>query len=209
MDESLAFFPGLVRLRSLAALLLLLVSASAARCESPYEDWYPTDIAPPAGTQYPCALTALPRELPGIPRGDRRFVNHVYSMVLKATRAKLALMAALYGNDASALEPASAAYRRTTDDVLEKIRTETVPPGLEGFAQDVTAAIELQRDAFQQAVRARGQGSPPDAVFRIPAAREASHRLLAAWSKMSLRYPDWPQPMRESVYHHLCALDLF
>jgi hypothetical protein len=198
-----------MRLRSLAALLLLLASASPAGCESPYEDWYPADIAPPAGTQYPCALTALPRELPGIPKGDRRFVNHVYSMVLKATRAKLALMAALYGKDASALEPASSAYRRATDDVLKKIHTETVPAGLEGFAQDVTAAIELQRDAFQQAVRARAQGGSPDEVFRIPQAREASQRLIAAWNKMSQRYPDWPQPMRESVYHHLCALDLF
>jgi hypothetical protein len=198
-----------MRLRSLAALLLLLGSASAARCENPYEDWYPADIAPPAGTQYPCALTALPRELPGIPKGDRRFVNHVYSMVLKATRAKLVLMAALYGKDASALQPASAAYRRTTDDVLKRIRTETVPAGLEGFAQDVVAAVELQRDAFQEAVRARAQGGPPDAVFRTPEAREASHRLIAAWGKMSQRYPDWPEPMRESVYHHLCALDLF
>jgi hypothetical protein len=202
-----------MRLPSLLALLLLVVSASAAACGdsplAPSEDWYPADIAPPAGTQYPCALTALPRELPGIPKEDRRFVNHVYSMVLKATRAKLVLLSALYGKEASALEPASASYRRATDEALEKVRAEPVPPGLELFAKDVTAAIELQRVAFQQAVRARGQGGPPDEIYRIPESRQASQRLIAAWNRMSQRYPDWPQPMRDSVYHHLCALDLF
>lgn len=205
-----------MRLRSLAALLFFLVLGYAAfergskvQAQGSYEDWYPADIAPPAGTQYPCALTALPRELPGIPKEDRRFVNHVYSMVLKATRAKLVLMAALQGNDASALGPAFDAYRRVTEDVVAKIRAETVPPGLEGFAENVTAAVELQRDAFQQAVRARSKGGPPDEVFRTPEAREASHRLISAWNQMSRRYPDWPRPMRDSVYHHLCALDLF
>jgi hypothetical protein len=86
---------------------------------------------------------------------------------------------------------------------------EPVPPGLEGFAQDVIAALELQRNAFDQAVRARLQGSPPDEVFRLPEGRAASQRLIAAWNQMSQRYPDWPKPMRDSVYHHLCALDLF
>ena len=127
----------------------------------------------------------------------------------KATRAKLVLLSALYGKDASALQPAAASYRRATDEVLEKIRDEPVPSGLEPFSQDVIAAIELQRDAFEQAVQARAKGGPPDEVFRIPESREASQRLIAAWNRMSQRYPDWPQPMRDSVYHHLCALDLF
>lgn len=210
-----------MRLRSLALLLLLVSGTGCVRLtfeivwdeqdqsEGPYEDWYPADITPPAGTQYPCALTALPRDLPGVPKGDRRFVNHVYSMVLKATQAKLVLLSALQGSDAPALEQASAAYRRTMDEALKKVRAESVPPGLEGFAQDVIAALDLQRNAFDQAVRARAQGGPPDQVFRIPESREASQRLMAAWNRMSQRYPDWPQPMRDSVYHHLCALDLF
>lgn len=214
-----------MRFRSLAKLLLLLVSASGmAGCDrvtiwiewdeqvqskESYEDWYPADITPPAGTRYPCALTALPRDLPGIPKGDRRFVNHVYTMLLKATQAKLVLLSALDGSDTAALEQSSAAYRRTMDEALEKVRAEPVPPGLEGFAQDVIAALELQRDAFDQAVRARTRGGRTDEVFRMPESREASQRLIAAWNKMSQRYPDWPQPMRDSVYHHLCALDLF
>lgn len=213
-----------MRLRSPAALLLLLASGSGMACdrvtfsiertdevqsEASYEDWYPASITPPAGTQYPCALTALPRDLPGIPKGDRRSSTTSYAMLLKATQAKLVLLSALHGSGTPALEQASATYRRTTDEALEKVRAEPVPPGLEGFAQDVITALELQRDAFDQAVRTRAQGSPPDEVFRMPEARKASQRLIAAWNKMSRRYPDWPQPMRDSVYHHLCALDLF
>jgi hypothetical protein len=32
---------------------------------------------------------------------------------------------------------------------------------------------------------------------------------VAAWVKMTRRYPHLPPEMRDSVYHHLCALDLF
>jgi hypothetical protein len=37
----------------------------------------------------------------------------------------------------------------------------------------------------------------------------ASSRLIAAWGRMQARYPGWPSETRESIYHHLCALDLF
>jgi hypothetical protein len=57
--------------RATAALLLLLAATSGAA-----QDAYPTDITPPPGTRYPCALTALPRGLPGIPEADRAYVNH-------------------------------------------------------------------------------------------------------------------------------------
>jgi hypothetical protein len=53
--------------RAAAALLLLLVASPGAA-----QDVYPTDITPPPGTRYPCALTALPPGLPGVrfsPRG--------------------------------------------------------------------------------------------------------------------------------------------
>lgn len=171
------------------------------------DDWYPADIAPPPGTQYPCALTALPRELPGIPEGDRRFINHIYSMVLKSTQAKLVLQKAL--GDGGGLAASLADYRRNTGDALGKIRAEPVPAGLEKFRDDVTAAIELQRTAFEQAVKARVGGAPAGEEYRIPESRAASQRLIAAWTKMMRHYPDLSAEMRDSVYHHLCALDLF
>jgi hypothetical protein len=46
-------------------------------------------------------------------------------------------------------------------------------------------------------------------VYAIPEGRQASARLIAAWGKMSARYPTWSAESRDSIYHHLCALDLF
>lgn len=175
----------------------------------PGDDWYPADIAPPPGTQYPCALTALPRDLPGIPTGDRRFINHVYSMLLRATQAKLILQKALGDGSGPRLAIAHADYRRVTGDALAKIRAEPVPSGLEKFREDVTAALDLQRSTFEQAVKARVGGGPAGEEYRLPEGRAASQRLIAAWAKMMRRYPDWSTEMRDSVYHHLCALDLF
>ena len=71
---------------------VLILSASLAGCVSPagsstatsqqdpgrfepFDNWYPADITPPAGTQYPCALTALPpqdRETAGASARDGR-----------------------------------------------------------------------------------------------------------------------------------------
>ena len=57
-----------------------------------FENWYPADITPPKGTQYPCALTALPKNLSGVPAVDREFINHVYALILRAVQAKLVVM---------------------------------------------------------------------------------------------------------------------
>lgn len=194
------------------ALLLAALLGSAPpqgqAAAGSYEDWYPKDIAPPAGTQYPCALTALPRELPGIPAGDRRFINHVYSMLLRSTQAKLSLQKALAQGGAP-IVAAHAQYRRTTGDALAKIRAEPMPAGLEKFTENVTAALELQRTAFEKAVQVRASGGAAGEEYRVPEGRAASQRLIAAWRKMTQRYPEWPREMQDSIYHHLCALDLF
>jgi hypothetical protein len=128
-------------------------------------------------------------------------------MILRSTQAKLALQKAL----AESRRPLAvhAEYRRATGDALQKIHAEPVPPGLEAFAQDVTTAIELQRTAFEHAVMVRSAGGPPAEEYRTTQARAASKKLMAAWGKMAKRYPDWSQETRDSVYHHLCALDLF
>ncbi len=181
----------------------MLLAASLATAE----DEYPADISPPPGTRYPCALTALPRGLPGIPEADRTFVNRTYARVLKATQAKLVLLRALD-------EPRETAarlvhYLETTGALLERQAAETVPAGLEPFQQDLLRAFELQRSFFSKAAVARERGGSMDDVYRIPEGRQASGRLIAAWGRMQARYPGWPSETSASIYHHLCALDLF
>jgi hypothetical protein len=169
------------------------------------DDWYPADIAPPPGTSYPCALTPLPRALDGIPPADRRFINHTYSLILEATRAKLLLLKAL--DEGGDLRTAHQRYGDGVRGALETLRRETPPTGLEAFREDVTAALELQLAYFAKVVAATaGAAAPPVSPPEGPA---ASRRLHAAWSKMTRRYSAWSTPVRESIYHHLCALDLF
>jgi hypothetical protein len=206
--------------RCLAALLLLgpacrgerpatsrPSAAADATADASFEDWYPADVAPPSGTQYPCALTALPRDLPGIPPADRRFVNHTYSLLLKATRSKLILLTALPSVDG--LPAALERYQGDVRDVEARLKGEPVPAGLEAFADDVRSALALQRGFFEAAVEQRIRGVSLDDVYQIREGRLASARLGSAWSHMQQRYPKWDDTVKDSIYHHLCALDLF
>ena len=185
-----------------AALLLILAATSGAA-----QDAYPTDITPPPGTRYPCALTALPRELPGIPEADRSYVNHTYARLLRATQAKLVLLKAI--EETRGIEPALARYRDTTRGLAARQGSEAVPVGLEPFQADVLGALELQQIFFAKAAALRQSGRGMDAVYGVREGREASARLIAAWSRMQGRYPGWPPVTRDSIYHQLCALDLF
>lgn len=178
------------------------VSASAV-----FEDWYPDDIAPPEGTSYPCALTALPRALPGVGEADRRYVNHVYTLVLRATQSKLRVLRALERREGMA--EAQQRYDGEMADLTARLDGETVPDGLASFQADVRSAFDLQRAFFAEAARVREAGREMTDVFAIRSGRQASARLISAWGAMQRRYPAWTAEMRESVYHHLCALDLF
>jgi hypothetical protein len=189
------------------ALLLAIARASAGDRGEAYESWYPADITPPAGTEYPCALTALPATLSGVPENERRFVNHTYSMVLKSTQAKLVLLRALGGT--TGLDAPLARYLAATDEARSRLAREPVPAGLEAFADDVRGAIERQQSFFRTAVARRAAGATWDELLRLPDGRAASQRLLSAWAHMQHRYPAWTPEVRDSVYHHLCALDLF
>ena len=46
-------------------------------------------------------------------------------------------------------------------------------------------------------------------VYQIAEGRQASARLISAWGRMQGRYPSWAPETKDSIYHHLCALDLF
>lgn len=189
--------------RGVALLGLLLLAAIRASAQ----DAYPSDITPPAGTQYPCALTALPRGLPGIPQADREYINRTYARVLRATQAKLVLLKAL--EERQDLDARLGRYLSALEPLVQRQRDDRVPAGLEPFQQDVLSALDLQQAFFSKAVPLRDAGRGMDEAYRIAEGRQASARLIAAWSRMQARYPGWPAATRDSVYHHLCALDLF
>ena len=70
------------------------------------------------------------------------------------------------------------------------------------------SALVLQQSFFRQSVAVRARGTMTE-VYAIPEGRQASVRLFGAWGKMTARYPAWSAETRDSIYHHLCALDLF
>jgi len=195
--------PSASEVRRAGAALLLLLAASTG---SP-QDSYPADITPPPGTRYPCALTALPRGLPGVPEADRDYLNRTYARILRATQAKLVLLKAL--EEGRAIGPALDRYRDATGGLVARQNGERSPGGLEPFQVDVLAALALQQAFFSKAAALRQAGGGMDEVYSVAEGRQASARLIAAWSRMQARYPGWPPETRDSIYHHLCALDLF
>jgi len=188
----------------LALLAFLLSTAGSA---APAQDSYPADIAPPPGTRYPCALTALPPGLPGVPPADRAFVNRTYSRVLRATQAKLLLLKSL--DERQGMSDALARYLGETEALAGRQKADAVPEGLGPFQKDVLAALELQQAFFRKALPLREAGRGMDVAYQVPEGRQASARLVAAFGQMQARYPSWSAETRDSIYHHLCALDLF
>jgi hypothetical protein len=194
-----------------AALVAGLASAAAwsLRAEPPAleEDVYPRDITPPPGTAYPCALTALPRALDGIPEADRAYINRTYAVILRATQAKLVLLKAL--DERHDLPVALARYQDATRPLALRLGSDSPPAGLAGFQQDVQQALALQQSFFAEAVPLREGGKTMAEVYQVPQGRQASARLLSAWGRMQSRYRAWSAETKDSIYHHLCALDLF
>jgi hypothetical protein len=188
-------------------LALLAFLLSAAGSAAPAQDSYPADVAPPPGTRYPCALTALPPGLPGVPPADRAFVNRTYSRVLRATQAKLLLLKSL--DERQGMSDALARYLGETEALAGRQKADAVPEGLGPFQKDVLAALELQQAFFRKALPLREAGRGMDAAYQMPEGRQASARLVAAFGQMQARYPSWSAETRDSIYHHLCALDLF
>jgi hypothetical protein len=171
------------------------------------DDTYPADITPPPGTQYPCALTALPRALPGIPETDRAYINRTYSRLLRATQAKLILLKALDGS--RDVQTAQRRYADAVAPLAERQAADTVPTGLAPFQEDVREAVRLQQVFFTKAAPLRESGRTMAEVYQLPEGHQASARLISAWGRMQARYPAWSPETKDSIYHHLCALDLF
>lgn len=188
-------------------LLCALVLVAATTALGGGDEDYPTDITPPPGTQYPCALTPLPHGLPGIPETDRAYINRTYARILRATQAKLVALKAL--EEERDVTLALGRFDSTVAELAERTRGEPAPVGLAPFQDDVVAALELQRRFFTRAGALRLGGGSMGEIYAIPEGRQASGRLIAAWQKMQARYPAWDPATRDSIYHHLCALDLF
>ncbi len=182
--------------------------ATAGAPTAGFDDWYPEDISLPAGVEYPCAVTALPRDLAGVPDDEKRYVNHVCAVLIGVVREKQVLLEVLAHGRAGA--DALTTYLKVSDDALRRLRAEPIPGGLEPFHEHVVTSLELHRTFFEQAVARGAAGATMEQIHAIPEGRTASQRLMGAWGAIEARYGGgWSAEVKDSVYHHLCALDLF
>lgn len=189
-------------------LLALVFLPPWALAQGNYQNWYPRDISLPSGHSYPCALTAMPANLEGIPAADRAFINHVYAMLLQCVQAKTVMVDTLRADSGGFSQAYSSYYAKTTQ-ARQKIMAEPLPSGLQGFRDGVINALDQQILFFGKASRARASGKSFQEVMTYSEGRNASTLLIGAWSAMSARYPGLSPAVSDSAYHHLCALDLF
>ncbi len=199
-----------------SALLGLTAAASEAKpaetkqpassASTASANWYPSSIALPSGLSYPCALTALPPTMDGIPVKDRVYINHVYAMILKCVQAKTIMLSKLTKGSARS---AYSTYYASTLAALKLIRAEPTPSGLESFRNEIMQSIMLQMKFFEKASTAAEAGTDFNTILQIPEGRQASTQLQGAWGQMKARYSSLSPKTEDSMYHHLCALDLF
>ncbi|MBK9144166.1 MAG: hypothetical protein IPM23_16855 [Candidatus Melainabacteria bacterium] len=190
--------------------LIALIASFSGPAPAPAADtsnWYPSSIALPNGMSYHCKLTPLPQSLKGIPEGDRVYINHAYAMILRCAQAKTIMVEAL--KDKSKARAGYSKYYYSTREALEKLRAEPTPKGLETFRNQVVKAIQLQMSFFDKASTLSEKGASWGQIMAVPEGKQASSLLFAAWAQMQSRYPAWDAGTKDSVYHHLCALDLF
>lgn len=190
-----------------SAIMISLFGSLLPAASADQSNWYPASITLPDGLKYPCALTPLPQSLKGIPQSDRVFINHAYAMILKAAQAKTIMLADL--SDKGRVQNAYSKYYYSCADALKKLQAEPTPKGLEKFRNQVIRAVQLQMVFFDKASTASSKGVPFKQLMAIPEGKQASTLLFAAWSQMENRYSAWDAATKDSINHHLCALDLF
>ena len=179
----------------------------AKQAATGFKNWYPNDITPPKGTKYPCALTALPRDLVGVPEEDKRFINHTYALILRAVQYKLLVMRDLgTRNEAKTFR----VYARESQKLRENIKMQVAPNAkMKKFQKAVVKAISLQMVFFQKVIKRKDIPVIAQRFSAIQEGRQASNLLKEAWQDTIGSYPSLSPAVKKSLYHHLCALDVF
>jgi hypothetical protein len=203
----------LTRTAKLATMLSLAIMLTSGACQAKpakkpaaNANWYPASIALPNGLSYSCSLTPLPAQMDGIPGKDRLYINHVFAMILKCAQAKTIMISKLTRGSA---RNAYATYYASTISSLKIIRSEPTPRGLETFRNQVLQGLILQLKFFEKAATAAEAGTDFNTILKIPEGKQASSQLQSAWSQLKSRYTNCSPTTENSMYHHLCALDVF
>lgn len=188
--------------------LVLNTSTLNGLCQTDSTYWYPQSIALPANHRYPCTLNPLPRDMTGIPKNERLYVDHSFTLLLKMLQARI-IMFDTVSWDNQQYQSAYKTYYSNTVSARQKFLQITPPKGLEGFRNDVVNGLDKQIIFFQKATKMRTDGKSAQDIMSIPEGKMASNLYISAWQKISTHYPQLSTTVKDSMYHHLCALDIF
>lgn len=106
-------------------------------------------------------------------------------------------------------QSAYSTYYSSTVKARQKLLQLATPKELEGFRNDVINGVDKQIAFFQKAAKMRADGKSAQDIMAIPEGKLASSLFISAWQKIATRYPGMSAPVKDSMYHHLCALDIF
>lgn len=193
---------------TICGALLLSGVATSVYCQTAGSSWYPQSISLPANHKYPCALNPLPRDLTGIPQNEKLYIDHSFSLLLKMLQAKIVMFDTVSW-DNQQYQSAYTTYYSSTVQARQKFLQLATPKGLEGFRNDVVNGLDKQIAFFQKASKMRADGKSAQDIMTIPEGKVASSLYMSAWQKIATRYPSMSAQVKDSMYHHLCALDIF
>lgn len=169
--------------------------------EQAFYEIYPKNTDAPRGTKYPCAFAPLPSHLKGIPQQHRTFVTKFFAHVVQAIHARLRIHQVFYDAHMN-----RKAQLQIYNDELEEIvadlkKLQTPHQKLGELPQQIIDALLLQQKAYTALVE-KGAFSQQDA-------KAGSRILLNSWQQVSRYYNKMNPEVKNAVYHHLCALDIY
>ena len=167
---------------------------------------YPGNNAPPEGIVYSCPLTPLPAVLSGIPDTDVQFIDLTYALILKAIHEKLMLMKAL---GSTQQKTALAKYINNSTRLQSDItRIQTTNKNMKAFKESIVRVLALQRTFFKKLIALDNKYPVSKKMKRVPERKEISATLKEAWKLTRATYPNISSAVRDSLFNHLCALDI-
>ncbi|WP_372365989.1 peroxiredoxin family protein [Candidatus Uabimicrobium sp. HlEnr_7] len=166
-----------------------------------FYDIYPRNTDAPQGTKYPCAFSPLPSHLKGVPQQHHTFVAKFFAQIVKAIHARLKIHETLYNRDLSRKKRLKE-YQKQLKVIVQNLKRINAPDKkLQKIPEDIVSALLFQEKAYISFVET--------GTFSKAKGKAGSKILLKNWQQISKYYKKMNPDVKNSVYHHLCALDIY
>ena len=133
-----------------------------------------------------------------IQRKEAEYLEQAFSLVDLAVVERIALLRNIQSKVPKPIR------LENYDQILKRLMSLPVPPGLDYFHHQVVGAI-MEEKHYYQGLQEHPSGT---AVNRWhPLIRRSHRRLMASYQFLVTRYPQESRSNQQAFYEHLCALD--